>query len=96
MPNAPQKPGIPPKTDTRGRNLLLFVGFVLFLHGFVAILLELVAVKVPYLLFLDAFGAIIGFFFKILLTVGGLIMAFMARIDDEAYDEHFDGPRQRP
>jgi hypothetical protein len=95
MPTTPKKPGQSPKTDTRGRNLWLLLGFVLFIHGFVAVVLELVAVKVPYLLFLDAFGAGLGFFLKIAMTIGGLVMAFLARTDDSAYDEHFDGRDRR-
>lgn len=88
-------PGLRPKTDTRRRNLLLVVGFLLFIHGFIAILLELVAVKIPYLLFLDAFGATLGFFLKILMTVGGITLAFLARTNDEGYDEYFDGKKIR-
>ena len=96
MPDSSKLPASARKTDTRKRNLMLVFGFLLFLHGFVAIFLELVAVKVPYLLFLDAFGAGLGFFLKIAMGIGGLALAFLARTDDDSYDEHFDGPgRQR-
>jgi hypothetical protein len=81
------------KTDTPVRNLLVIIGFLLFILGMTSLVLDFVGVKIIVLAWLDYFGAIAAFGIKLLMAVVGITMAVGARTSAEEYDEFFDGKK---
>lgn len=65
----------------RSKNLISFLGFVFFILGFTSIGLALVGINLTFLLWLDHWGAGIGFFLKILMTMAGFILIYLAQTD---------------
>lgn len=78
------------KNDNTRRNLLMLISFLLFVSAFVAILLELVGVKAPYLAWLDVFGRLPSFIIKLLMMAFGIALAFGANLRNEDSDEYID------
>jgi hypothetical protein len=75
------------------KNLMIIGGFLLFLLGFIGIVVNMVGLNfaltdwVSYI-----FGSTFGFIFKALLIIGGIVMVILAYGNDEdRYDEYFDG-----
>ena len=58
-----------------------FVGFVLFITGFSALVLSLVGVKLSLLTWLDAPGRLFGFVMKLVLVLLGFVVVYLARTD---------------
>ena len=59
------------------------IGFLLAGTGLLAIILSMVGVKLSFLVWLDAPGRLFGFVAKIVMTIVGLIMVYMAQTDFE-------------
>lgn len=85
-----KQPSRPPQTDTKARNLIVFIGFLLLMIGGVSIVLDLIGIKLAFLLWLEYFGSTPAFIIKIVMMMAGIVMALAARTDDEVYDEFFD------
>jgi len=75
------------------KNLLTIGGFLLFLLGFLGIVVNMVGLHfaltdwVNYIV-----GPTIGFIFKIILIISGIVLVILAYGNDEdRYDEYFDG-----
>jgi hypothetical protein len=75
------------------KNLMTIGGFLLFLLGFIGIVVNMVGLNfaltdwVSYIV-----GSTFGFIFKVLLIIGGIVMVILAYGNDEdRYDEYFDG-----
>jgi TRAP-type mannitol/chloroaromatic compound transport system permease small subunit len=78
------------------RHILTILGFLLFLIGAIAIVVNLIGLNFTLTDWVDKIiGDTAGFIFKIILTVGGLILAIAANAKDEeeTYDEYFDGEK---
>ncbi len=57
----------------------LIIGFLLFLSGFVALVLLLVGARISFLAFIDAGGGTLGLVIRLLMIFGGLTMVYIAR-----------------
>jgi hypothetical protein len=75
------------------KSIMTICGFLLFLIGFVGIIVNMVGLNFAitdwvYLLV----GSTIGFIFKIVLVIAGIILVVLANGNNEdRYDEYFDG-----
>jgi len=76
------------------RHILTLTGFLLFLLGFIAIIVNLIGLPFAltdwiYLLL----GPTIGFFLKVIFIIAGIVITVVANTIDgeEKYDEYFDG-----
>jgi hypothetical protein len=57
----------------------LILGFVLFLCGFLALILSLVGLQFSFLAFLDSGGPTAGFVARLLMIFGGVTLMYVAR-----------------
>ena len=75
------------------KNLTTIVGFLLFLLGFIGIVINMVGLHFALTDWVSYFlGSTIGFIFKILLVITGVVLVILANCNDEdRYDEYFDG-----
>ena len=65
------------------KSLTTLIGFLLFLTGAIAIILSLVGLQLTILSPLERLGAGPAFLIKILMTVTGLIVIYVARTSTE-------------
>lgn len=78
------------------RHILTLIGFLFFLIGAVGIVVNLIGLTFTMTDWVDSLiGKTGGFVFKLVLTVGGLILAIAANTKDgdDSYDEYFDGEK---
>jgi hypothetical protein len=72
------------------KGIYAFIGFVLFIVGFLALFLMLVGVQLSFLTWIDAGGRFIGFLIRMAMILGGVIMVYLTqtdwRKDDDAPD----------
>lgn len=76
------------------RNLLTISGFILFLLGFVGIVVNMVGLAFALTDWVSVItGPVFGFIFKVILIIAGIIMVIIAQDNngEEGYDEYFDG-----
>lgn len=76
------------------RHILTLTGFLLFLLGFVAIVVNLIGLPfalTDWVYFI--LGPIFGFLFKLFLILAGIIITVVANSGngEEKFDEYFDG-----
>ena len=64
-------------------SIFLILGFLLFLFGFLALILMLVGIQFSFLAFIDSGGRTLGFVVRMVMIVGGLIMMYLARTQFE-------------
>jgi len=62
----------------RSRLILLIIGFLLFVTGFISFTLILIGGNLSYLAWIDRPGTPQGIIIRILMIGGGLVMAYMA------------------
>lgn len=63
------------------KGLWTFIGFLLFLYGFLALVLSLIGVQLSFLTWIDAPGALFGFVTRILMIMFGFAIVYLARTD---------------
>lgn len=68
-------------------NRLLIGGFLLFTLGILSLILEMAGVKYNFLAWMDYFGRLGAFLFKIAFVVGGMMMVTLAVGGDDDEDE---------
>lgn len=59
------------------RGYLALFGFLLFMFGFVSIILNMVGLRLSYLALLDTWGHLVGFIFKLIMIFGGIVVMYM-------------------
>jgi hypothetical protein len=69
------------------KALWITTGFLLFINGFLALVLMAVGVKLSYLTWIDKPGPIFGFIIRILMIVGGIITVYLTATDWRKQDE---------
>ncbi len=69
---------------TRNRTALLVIGFLLAGIGFLSIVLSLIGLQFSFLVWLDAAGKGLGFLLKIILTLVGFVLIYLAYGNFEA------------
>jgi uncharacterized membrane protein len=72
------------------KNIFTIIGFLLFLFGLSALVLSLVGVKLSFLLFIDKGGAGLGFVIRLLMTFGGIVIAWVSKTNWESENEEKD------
>ena len=60
-------------------TILLIVGFLLFIFGFLALVLMLVGLQLSFLAFIDTSGRLLGFVIRLLMVFGGVVLMYLAR-----------------
>ncbi len=73
------------------KGIYTLIGFLLFIFGGTALVLSLVGLKLSFLLWIDAAGGLIGFMIRIIMMIGGIVIAVLNtggwRDDEELADE---------
>ena len=81
--------------DTRKRNTLLIIGFLFFIVGIIAFLLDLIGIKIVFLQWMDRLGAAASFGLKIVMLIIGVTLALASRMDLNAKtDEYLEEGRR--
>ncbi len=65
----------------RKTTLLTIVGFLMAGLGILSLILMLFGAKFSFLNWLDFKGPMLGFILKLLMSMGGFILIFLARVD---------------
>ncbi|MCR9102831.1 MAG: hypothetical protein NXI25_22960 [bacterium] len=65
----------------KNKAIYTLVGFIIAGLGFSSIILSLVGAKLSFLVWIDEFGALPGFVFKLLMIISGIVMIYLARTD---------------
>ena len=63
------------------RGIYLTIGFLLFILGGSALVLSLVGIQLSFLTWIDAGGRLLGFIIRLLMIVGGIVIAVLANTD---------------
>ncbi len=61
------------------KGIYAFIGFSLFIVGFLALFLMLVGVQLSFLTWIDAGGRLVGFLIRIGMILGGVIMVYLTQ-----------------
>jgi hypothetical protein len=69
------------------KNMLQFLGFLLFVFGLLSLVLLLVGANLTMLTFIDSGGKLIGFVIRLLMVFGGVVLFYLARTDWEKENE---------
>ncbi len=73
------------------KGIYTLIGFLLFIIGGTALVLSLVGVKLSFLLWIDAAGGLLGFIIRIVMMIGGIVIAVLStgnwQEDDELDDK---------
>ncbi len=62
---------------------LLLSGFLLFMYGLLALILSLIGIKLAFLTWIDAPGALFGFIVRLIMIFGGVVLAILSRTNWE-------------
>ena len=60
-------------------SAFLILGFLLFLFGFIALVLMLVGLQISFLAFIDYWGRTPGLVIRLLMVFGGVVIVYLAR-----------------
>lgn len=60
-------------------QILTTLGFLLFIIGFVALVLSLVGIRLSMLVFLDSFGSLASFLIKLVMVVAGIVIIYVSK-----------------
>lgn len=71
---------------SKNRTTLLIIGFLLFLYGFLAVILQFVGLQLVFLTWLDFGGNLLGFVLRLVMIIAGISVAFWASTDWEKED----------
>ncbi len=69
------------------KGLQLFLGFTITFLGVLSIVLSLIGVQFAFLLWIDAFGRLFGFVFRLLMIMGGIVIIVLAQTDWKKEEE---------
>ena len=75
------------------KGIYTLIGFLLFIIGGTALVLSLVGVKLSFLLWIDAAGGLLGFIIRIVMMIGGIVIAVLStgnwrQEDDDLNDKN--------
>lgn len=60
-------------------TVFLVLGFLLFLSGFIALILMMVSLQLSFLVFIDSWGRTAGLVIRLLMIFGGVMIMYIAR-----------------
>lgn len=75
-------------TTRNKKALFSIIGFLLFIFGFLSILLGMVGIKIVFLLWIDALGRLGAFLFKLTMIIAGVTMIILTRGDEARFDDY--------
>jgi hypothetical protein len=61
------------------KNLFTIVGFLLVVIGFLSMIVSVVGLKFSFLLFLETWGALVGFVLKLFIIITGFILTYLGQ-----------------
>jgi hypothetical protein len=70
------------------KGLYTTIGFLLFILGGTSLFLSLVGVKLSFLTWIDAGGGLLGFVIRLVMLIGGIVIAALANTDWKNEDEN--------
>lgn len=68
------------------KGYVTIIGFLLFLGGFMAIMLTLVGLQLTFLSWIHSFGTGISIIIKLVMVFGGLIIMYISKMPPEEED----------
>ncbi len=68
---------------SKNRTWFLVSGFLLFLYGFLAIILQFIGIQFIFLTWIDLGGNLLGFVIRLLMVISGIVLAAWGSIDIE-------------
>jgi hypothetical protein len=68
---------------SKNKTWFLISGFLLFLYGFLAIILQFIGIQFTFLTWIDLGGNLLGFVIRLLMVIGGIVLAAWGSIDLE-------------
>lgn len=77
------------------RNKWTLLGFVLMLLGLLSLVVQMAGLQYSFLAWIEAFGSIGSFLFKIAMLIGGIAIVAVVNTRYENYDEYFDGDKYK-
>ncbi len=72
------------------KTAILLTGFFLFLFGFLAFFIQIIGLQFQFLVWIDAFGSLVGFMIRMLMIVVGFVMAYFGLFDFEAENKEIE------
>lgn len=72
------------------KGSLSLIGFLLFLFGFITLILSMVGMKLIPFLWMDYFSPIVSFLIKVLMILFGIVLVVLARRGEDTHDDFFD------
>ncbi len=63
------------------------IGFLMFMLGFISLILQAVGLQFTFLMWLDALGPGWGFLFRLLILVAGLVVVYLVQTDWQEEEE---------
>ena len=63
------------------KGLSTLIGFLLFTVGFLSLILQLVGIKLSFLVWIDAFGGAIGLAIRLLMILSGIVITYATRVE---------------
>lgn len=63
------------------KTLWVSLGFLLFIIGFVALVLSLIGVRLTYLTWIDEPGGLFGFLTRIFMIISGVVIVYLTVTD---------------
>ena len=63
------------------KGIITLIGFLLFLFGFVSLVLSMIGVQLAFLTWLDAPGRLFGFVSRLVMIIGGIVLVALVQID---------------
>lgn len=65
------------------KSLYTLLGFLLFMFGFLSLILSMIGLQFSFLTWPDAFGRLGGFVFRLLMILGGIVLVSLQQTDWE-------------
>ncbi len=65
------------------KDYLMLLGFLMFMLGFLALILSLVGLQFGFMTWIDNVGGLFGFIVRLLLIVVGITLAYFGKTDLE-------------
>ena len=63
------------------KTIATLVGFLLFLFGFLSLVLSMIGLQLAFLAWLDLAGPLVGFLARLVMILAGVILVMLAQTD---------------
>ena len=69
------------------KGYITIIGYLLFLAGFMSILLSMVGLQLTFLSWIQSFGTEVSIIIKLVMLFGGLIIMYISKMPSEDSDD---------